>query len=301
MGRWPMSHAALVSDGLFWLLVRMTLLLMMFLYAVVATPPEEATRSSEEPALDPPVPPPPAPASALTARRPQAPTSPAGAGRQPGAGYAARHAPRGGARDLPAEGHQPAAAGVSSRANPGDRRPGHGRDRRMAAPEQGPHSALLAPGRCDLLTRVRPAYRHPAHRRRHRPGWPHPRLHRDLRGPALAARAIATPGGTVGLVALLAWRLRRTLAGAARTVPPQSPVPVRAARPLPQARRAAELPAASGVNHLAGFIFTSTAWTPRKPPPSPPASRKAADVNPGGWPRVKHTCPRARPRPLRDG
>src|SRR6266516_4770776 len=64
----------------------MTLLLLMFLYAV-ATPPEKATRSSQEPALEPPTPPPPAPASALTARRPQAPTSPAGAG------YAARHAP----------------------------------------------------------------------------------------------------------------------------------------------------------------------------------------------------------------
>jgi hypothetical protein len=88
-----MSHAALVSDGLFWLFVLMTLLLMMFLYAVVATPPEEATRSSQEPALEPPVPPPPAPASALTARRPQALTSPAGAARQPGAGYTARHAP----------------------------------------------------------------------------------------------------------------------------------------------------------------------------------------------------------------
>jgi hypothetical protein len=59
----------------------------------------------------------------------------------------------------------------------------------------------------------------------------------------------------VGLVALLAWRLRRTLAGAARTVPPQSPVPVRAARPLPQARRAAELPAAPGVDHLVVFIL----------------------------------------------
>jgi hypothetical protein len=82
-----MSHAALVSGGLFWLFVLMTLLLMMFLYAVVATPPQEAARSSEEPALEPPTPPQPAPASALTTRRPQAPTSPAGAG------YAARHAP----------------------------------------------------------------------------------------------------------------------------------------------------------------------------------------------------------------
>jgi len=73
--------------------ILMTLLLMMFLYAVVATPPEEATRSSEEPALEPPTPPPPAPAPALAARRPQAPTSLAGAARRPGAGYAARHAP----------------------------------------------------------------------------------------------------------------------------------------------------------------------------------------------------------------
>jgi hypothetical protein len=44
-----MSHAALVNDGLFWLVILMTLLLAMFVYAVVVTPPEAATRSSEEP------------------------------------------------------------------------------------------------------------------------------------------------------------------------------------------------------------------------------------------------------------
>ncbi len=89
-----MSHAALVSDGLFWLVIFMTLLLAMFVYAVVVTPPEPATRSSEEPELGPLGLPPPTPVPALPARRPQAPAPPAGADRPPGgAGYAARHTP----------------------------------------------------------------------------------------------------------------------------------------------------------------------------------------------------------------
>jgi hypothetical protein len=89
-----MSHAALVSDGLFWLVIFMTLLLAMFVYAVVVTPPEPATRSSEEPALEPPASPPPAPVPALPARRPQAPASPAGPDRPSGgASYPARHTP----------------------------------------------------------------------------------------------------------------------------------------------------------------------------------------------------------------
>jgi hypothetical protein len=89
-----MSYAALVSDGLFWLVIFMTLLLAMFVYAVVVTPPEQSDRSSEEPALGPLGLPPPAAVPALPARRPQAPASPAGADRSPGgAGYAARHTP----------------------------------------------------------------------------------------------------------------------------------------------------------------------------------------------------------------
>jgi hypothetical protein len=89
-----MSHAALVSDGVFWLVIFMTVLLAMFVYAVVMAPLEPATRSSEEPALEPPASPPPAPVPALPARRPQAPASPAGPGRPPGgASYAARHTP----------------------------------------------------------------------------------------------------------------------------------------------------------------------------------------------------------------
>jgi hypothetical protein len=88
------SHAALVNDGLFWLVLLMTLLLAMFVYAVVVTPPQGAGRSSEEPPLGPPGLPPPAPVPALPSRRPPAPTSPAGPAPRPGGtGYAARHTP----------------------------------------------------------------------------------------------------------------------------------------------------------------------------------------------------------------
>jgi len=87
-----MSHAALVSDGVFWLVIFMTVLLAMFVYAVVVTPPEQADRSSEEPELGPLGLPPPAPVPALPARRPQAPASPAGPDRPSGgASYAATH------------------------------------------------------------------------------------------------------------------------------------------------------------------------------------------------------------------
>jgi hypothetical protein len=65
-----MSHAALVNDGVFWLVIFMTVLLAMFVYAVVVTPLEPADRSSEEPELGPLGLPPPAPVSALSARRP---------------------------------------------------------------------------------------------------------------------------------------------------------------------------------------------------------------------------------------
>jgi hypothetical protein len=48
-----MSHPALVNDGLFWLVLLMTLLLVTFVYAVVVAPHQEADRSSEEPRWDP--------------------------------------------------------------------------------------------------------------------------------------------------------------------------------------------------------------------------------------------------------
>jgi hypothetical protein len=81
-----MSHATLVNDGLFWFVILLTLLLMMFIYAVIATPPDDAVRA-EPPTLNAS-----APAAALSAGRPQAPTSPAGAARQSGdAHHAARH------------------------------------------------------------------------------------------------------------------------------------------------------------------------------------------------------------------
>jgi hypothetical protein len=89
-----MDHAALVNDGLFWLVLLMTLLLAMFVCAVVMTPPEQADRSSEEPPLGPPGLPLPASAAALPTRRPPAPTSPAGPAPRPGGtGYAAGHTP----------------------------------------------------------------------------------------------------------------------------------------------------------------------------------------------------------------
>ena len=54
---------------------------------------------------------------------------------------------------------------------------------------------------------------------------------------------IAACTGAVGVVALLALKRRRVRAGAAaRTMPPSPPTVVRAAPPLPQERRAGELP-----------------------------------------------------------
>jgi hypothetical protein len=89
-----MSHAALVNDGLFWLVLFMTVLLAMFVCAVVMMPPEAADRSSEESPLGPPGLPPPASVAALPSRRPPAPASPAGPVPRPGGtGYAARHTP----------------------------------------------------------------------------------------------------------------------------------------------------------------------------------------------------------------
>jgi hypothetical protein len=38
MGRWPMTHTALVDGVLFWLVVAVALLLVMFIYAVITAP-----------------------------------------------------------------------------------------------------------------------------------------------------------------------------------------------------------------------------------------------------------------------
>jgi hypothetical protein len=75
-----------------------------------------------------------------------------------------------------------------------------------------------------------------------------------LLGPAIAAAGLVhvllivagviVDVGAAGLAGLLAWQLRRTRVDAARAMPPRTLV-VRAARPLPQARRAGGLPAAS--------------------------------------------------------
>jgi hypothetical protein len=79
---------------------------------------------------------------------------------------------------------------------------------------------------------------------------------RDLPVPAVAAAVaellhvllivagVIVGAGAAGLAGLLAWRLRRTRVDAARTMPPLPSKMVRAAQPLPQARRAGELPAA---------------------------------------------------------
>ena len=162
-----MTHSALVDAVLFWLVVFMTLLLVMFLFAVITTPPEDAVRA-EAPVLKPPAPAPAAQPPTLPVRQPQAPTAPAGTVGQPtGAGHAARHATAAATVNLPAEG--PRRGRRRGAPGPADRRPDHGRDRRMAVP---PHTAgryaLLAPGRRGLLARVRRAYCHPAPRRRHR-------------------------------------------------------------------------------------------------------------------------------------
>jgi hypothetical protein len=62
----------------------------------------------------------------------------------------------------------------------------------------------------------------------------------------LIMAGVVVGAGAAGLVGLLAWRLRRTRVGAARTMPPLPSKMARAAQPfpLPQARRAAELPTA---------------------------------------------------------
>src|SRR5438874_9934555 len=77
-GRRPMTHAGVVDDVLFWLVVGMVLLLVMFIYAVITAPPPGAP-PAEPPAPDWPALEPPGPAAALPARRPLAPASPDGA------------------------------------------------------------------------------------------------------------------------------------------------------------------------------------------------------------------------------
>jgi hypothetical protein len=93
--------------------------------------------------------------------------------------------------------------------------------------------------------------------------------------------------GAVGLVALLAWRWRRTLAGAARAMPPRTEV-VRAAQPLPKAQRPRELP--TGLRgqtpgelhlHFHGVTAEDVAAI----------LRDGHTVNPGSGPRVTPAWP----------
>ena len=114
-----------------------------------------------------------------------------------------------------------------------------------------------------------------------------------LLGPAVAAAvaelvhvllitaAVIVSAGAAGLVGLLAWQLRRTRVDAARTMPPLPSKMVRAARPLPQARRAGELPAApqreppGGLHlHFHGLDAAQVAAII--------ARQQEGDVNPGG-------------------
>ena len=86
-----MTDTALVNDVVLWLVIVMALLLVMFIYAVIVTP-RPGDAAAEPPELEPPALEPPPPASALPARRPLAPMSPAGAAGLVGdAVYPARH------------------------------------------------------------------------------------------------------------------------------------------------------------------------------------------------------------------
>jgi len=79
---------------------------------------------------------------------------------------------------------------------------------------------------------------------------------------------------------------------AAPQAPDRGPRPVPRSQwrgPLRRSRRRGERPnylPRPSVNLRAGFIFTSTAWTPRRSPPSSPASRKAT------WTRAVVAAPR---------
>jgi hypothetical protein len=61
---------------------------------------------------------------------------------------------------------------------------------------------------------------------------------------------------------------------------PPGTLVARAAPPLPQARRTAELPATPQREPPAAFIFTSTAWTPAQVA-AIIARQQEGDVNPG--------------------
>jgi hypothetical protein len=93
-----MSHAALVSEVLFWFVLFLALLLVLFLYAVITAPPRDVVPAEEldlsPAALAALTDPPPAPAPTMLAQ-PPAPVFPAAAAGQPDTGYEARHAPAG--------------------------------------------------------------------------------------------------------------------------------------------------------------------------------------------------------------
>jgi hypothetical protein len=96
----------------------------------------------------------------------------------------------------------------------------------------------------------------------------------------LIAAGVIVGVGADGLAGLLAWQLRRTRVDAARAMPPRTLV-ARAAPPLPQARRAGELPTASqreppgGLHlHFHGLDAAQVAAII--------ARQQEGDVNPGG-------------------
>jgi hypothetical protein len=96
----------------------------------------------------------------------------------------------------------------------------------------------------------------------------------------LIVAGVIVGAGAARLVGLLAWQLRRTRVDAARAMPPRTLV-ARAAPPLPQARRAAELPAAPrretpGGLHLHFHILDAAQVA------AIIARQQEGDVNPGG-------------------
>ncbi len=89
--------------------------------------------------------------------------------------------------------------------------------------------------------------------------------------------------GAAGLVTLFVWRWRRSRPEAARIVPLQSPVPVRAAHPLPQPPPAIEqAPEVHVHHHWHGVSAEDVAAI----------LRDGNAVNPGSGPRVTPAWPK---------
>jgi hypothetical protein len=108
---------------------------------------------------------------------------------------------------------------------------------------------------------------------------------------------IAACTGAEGVVALLALKCRRARAGAAaRTMPPLPPQVVRAAPPLPQERRAGELPRESQRELPVGFIFTSRHLGRGRRRHHRPGGSAAPGGEPAGPPRPLTPAHRGSPR-----